>query len=532
MAHNPIFGPDPAKPTSSGGEKPTGNSVVSRAMETAGGSDLAELAAKFAAHGGGRVSPELSADLALEIVLNEIVEQACLATRASGAALVLKRDGEWVCRASAGGNAPQLWARLNAEAGLSGACVKTRTVQRCDNAQNDARVDVEACRILGVRSVIILPLLHNGELAGVFEVFSTSPSAFGERDERTLEALSQRVLRNLERASEPMSAGTESSRGTAVIAESFIAASTAATDAASTTTSNTTPDWNQAALDRLLLQPGSEAAPGRKMNLVTLALSAAVLAYAVLLTVLVAQRLSGRRATARVRPPTAASGRLMGAASQSSGAAGTAASSSSPSGTLSAGNKRSTGSVVPGSASPGSASPGSATSGAGPAAGASRARDISPPAGSLQVYENGKEVFRMNPPAQQGEARSVVGTNLTDVTSVHGTADEDKVQRAAAVEPAAILELPAEEAEGSLLHRVEPDYPEAARQQQIQGMVVLDLHIGQDGSVQQVTPVSGPPLLAQAAIIAVKQWRFKPRLVSGRPAEMQTRITLDFRLPQ
>jgi protein TonB len=61
---------------------------------------------------------------------------------------------------------------------------------------------------------------------------------------------------------------------------------------------------------------------------------------------------------------------------------------------------------------------------------------------------------------------------------------------------------------------------------------VLDVHIGQDGSVQEVTLLSGPALLAQAATQAVKQWRFKPRRVSGRPAEMQTRITLNFRLPQ
>jgi len=106
------------------------------------------------------------------------------------------------------------------------------------------------------------------------------------------------------------------------------------------------------------------------------------------------------------------------------------------------------------------------------------------------------------------------------------------VQRASAVEPADVLEVPAEVAEGSLLHRVEPDYPEEARQQRIQGALVLEVHIAQDGSVREVTVVSGPPLLAQAATDAVKQWRFKPRLVSGRPAEMQTRITLNFRLPQ
>ena len=503
MAHNPIFGSDPAKRASFAGERPVENGAVSAAGEIAGGSDLAELAAKLAAHGGGRVSPELSSDLALEIVLNEIVEQACLATRASGAALVLERDGEWVCRASAGSSAPQLGARLNTELGLSAACVKTLTVQRCDDAQNDPRADVEACRILGVRSVIVLPLLHNGELAGVFEVFSIWPSAFGERDQRTLEALSQRVLRNLKRASEPMTAGSEPSRGTAPVTESFVAASTAATDAASMAISNETAKGNQVATDRPpLVQPASEPAPGRKMDLMTLALSAAVLAYAVLLTVLVAQRLSGRRATGRVRPPTAASTRLMGAASQSAGPTGNATSLISNSGTQSAGIK---------------SSPGSATASAGTAGGASRARDASPPLGSLLVYENGKEVFRMNPATERREA-----------TGAHGT----EVQRAAAVEPAGILQVPAKEAEGSLLHRVEPDYPEAARQQQIQGMVVLDLYVGQDGSVQEVKTVSGPPVLAQAATAAVKQWLFKPRLVSGHPAEMQTRITLNFQLPQ
>jgi protein TonB len=50
--------------------------------------------------------------------------------------------------------------------------------------------------------------------------------------------------------------------------------------------------------------------------------------------------------------------------------------------------------------------------------------------------------------------------------------------------------------------------------------------------VQSATPVSGPPLLAQSAADAVKQWRFKPRLVGGRRTEMRTKITLDFRLPQ
>jgi len=92
--------------------------------------------------------------------------------------------------------------------------------------------------------------------------------------------------------------------------------------------------------------------------------------------------------------------------------------------------------------------------------------------------------------------------------------------------------VPAEVAEGSLVHRVEPDYPEEARQQWIQGAVVLDVRAGRDGTVQEVKLVSGQTVLADAAIAAVKQWRFKPRVVKGQAVEMQTRVTLNFRLPQ
>ena len=83
----------------------------------------------------------------------------------------------------------------------------------------------------------------------------------------------------------------------------------------------------------------------------------------------------------------------------------------------------------------------------------------------------------------------------------------------------------------ALLRRVEPEYPEEARQQRIQGAVVLEVRIGRDGAIQQVKLVSGQPLLANAAIAAVKQWRFKPRTLKGQPVEMQTRVTLNFRMP-
>jgi protein TonB len=137
------------------------------------------------------------------------------------------------------------------------------------------------------------------------------------------------------------------------------------------------------------------------------------------------------------------------------------------------------------------------------------------PAGSLLVFENGKEVFRM--PPSRGEAEPPATA-------------QGAVEQAASVTPERVLALSPAAAENSLIHRVEPEYPEEARNRQLQGAVVLDIHIGQDGLVQEAKLVSGEPLLADAAMAAVRQWRFQPRLVDGAPAEMQTRITLNFRL--
>ncbi len=96
----------------------------------------------------------------------------------------------------------------------------------------------------------------------------------------------------------------------------------------------------------------------------------------------------------------------------------------------------------------------------------------------------------------------------------------------AGVQPASKLEnvdrrrVSAEAAEGSLLHRVEPEYPEEARRRRIQGPVVLDVRAGRDGSIQEVKLVRGQRLLAEAAMAAVKQWRFKPLVVKGQAVEM------------
>jgi periplasmic protein TonB len=82
---------------------------------------------------------------------------------------------------------------------------------------------------------------------------------------------------------------------------------------------------------------------------------------------------------------------------------------------------------------------------------------------------------------------------------------------------------------GLLTYRVEPAYPPLARQARIQGVVVLTAIIDKDGNVQKLQLVSGHPMLAPAAIEAVKHWRYKPFLLNGQPLEVETTVTVTFR---
>jgi TonB family protein len=89
--------------------------------------------------------------------------------------------------------------------------------------------------------------------------------------------------------------------------------------------------------------------------------------------------------------------------------------------------------------------------------------------------------------------------------------------------------VPAEVMQGLLTHKIEPIYPEAARQAKVQGVVVLDAVIGVDGTVVDLHAISGPDELASAALDAVKWWRFQPYLINGQAVQVKTRLAVDFR---
>ncbi len=84
--------------------------------------------------------------------------------------------------------------------------------------------------------------------------------------------------------------------------------------------------------------------------------------------------------------------------------------------------------------------------------------------------------------------------------------------------------------QGLLIHQVKPTYPPLARQARIQGTVVLQAVIGKDGNIQNLKVVSGHPMLAPAALEAVKQWKYKPYYLNGEPVEVDTTINVNFTL--
>jgi periplasmic protein TonB len=84
--------------------------------------------------------------------------------------------------------------------------------------------------------------------------------------------------------------------------------------------------------------------------------------------------------------------------------------------------------------------------------------------------------------------------------------------------------------QGLLIRKVQPNYPPLARQARIQGSVLLQAEISKDGTIENLRLISGHPMLAPAAIEAVKQWRYKPYILNGEPVEVETQITVNFTL--
>ncbi|MBZ5705922.1 MAG: GAF domain-containing protein [Acidobacteriia bacterium] len=160
--------------------------------EPAAATPLSREPLRFPGDDGGKSLAEM-AQRDLRAALQLLAERAQYITGASGAAIALREGAHMICRASAGASAPELGAHLQVNSGLSGESVRTQQILRCDDAETDTRVNRESCRALGIASVVVMPLMREQEVIGVFELFSGKAYAFEERDITALQRIAEMI---------------------------------------------------------------------------------------------------------------------------------------------------------------------------------------------------------------------------------------------------------------------------------------------------------------------------------------------------
>ncbi len=460
-----------------------------------------------------------SGDLALDLVLNDLVVRAAEATHADAAALALVRGDDIVCRAATGKLAPDLGIPLDTSGGLSGACLKTHEPQISVDTEFDPRVNPDTSRQQGIRSILIVPVFEaNGDsngnnnsalFTGVLEVFSTSPGTFAHAEQKLLEGFAEECARIRQDVFE-------------LTPHKPIASAVSLSEIAlpRITLSESEPTDS---FEHDIVLPGFVPAvlpePRRpSYDFWTLLLGTLAILSIVAVSFLIGYRI----------------GWLSPAASH------VQSEQSLPVDAMPA---------EPVAASARTETRPARIKSAAKSASARSAKTISPeaPSDDLVVFdEKGKVIFRLKPGADKPDrAKAMQGKK----TPQHDSIDAEESKRDPIVQASATTRLTPtkqllaplassqsiwldpREAASRLLSRTEPEYPPDALADRRSGKVVLEVDVAEDGSVSSTLTMSGDPLLAAAAAAAVRNWRYQPFVQGDHPTRFQTEVTLNFTLP-
>jgi TonB family protein len=436
-------------------------------------------------------------------ILKAIAEAAQALTSADGAALALRRDGVVVCCARSGETAPDVGTRLSENSGISSECLRTGEAMRCDDTYTDHRVDPVVCRILGVRSIAIAPLRQQGHIIGILEAFSTRAYAFSERHMGFLAKLAglTEAAQTQEHPPEkpvrvkapeppppppPTFGSTWSAEPSSTVATDFLEK----------------------------LQPSNRRRRVAGVAVVTLALLALIGSWVLY-----------EPESAAVQPPPVTYAEVVPAEPAAE----------SPVSTIEV--------TIPG---PGPNQP-QKTVKEKPEAHAVNQRSRHARKERAKEEEVAPDVVThiQNPP---------VRTVLTPPPPIKRNAPAPPPAPAPITEPKIVLVPSDNMALGSLLgtptrtptlpppissgvslgaleHKVQPIYPRSAIAMGLRGSVVLQITIGENGKIRGLKVVEGNPILARAAMDAVRQWRYRPALLNGKPTQAQTQVTVNFLLP-
>ena len=467
-------------------------------------------------------------DHRLDPLLATITDAARQLTGASGAALAMWKGGAMVCRARSGDTAPPLGARLSAETGISGECLRTGKLQHCADTENDPLVDVEVCRSLGLRSIAVLPIQGWRGVNGVLEVFSTNAAAFSEQNIALLQQLA--VLAERARASQPHDASSAVRKPPSAIERPQPSGLLPASDRVG----------DVAALAFL----GTRSRPLvlGVIGLVAISLLALVIWLG-------------------WRGPDDADGKAQANTPSPVGATTVNATvnaatpyfphkhppDNDPVWKANPGGE----SLFPYSGKPLAGTPVHfaskvvVVSGRKTQADRSRA-DLShgdrslllaDVAGNVAVPHAAPRSQAGSPSDSRSDTRSDESASTGPPSISAGSTNQTALNNNGVFSAKDSLPGHSEPVSqgvtgGELLHRVAPIYPAQARLLRLEGTVILAAVVMEDGTVGDVNLVEGSAVLAQSAVDAVKHWRYKPYELDGKPVKKEIRINVDVKFPE
>ena len=152
-----------------------------------------------------------------------------------------------------------------------------------------------------------------------------------------------------------------------------------------------------------------------------------------------------------------------------------------------------------------------------------------PPA--LMVQNGSSRQSKPEPEAQEAEQAPAATTIATgaDTNALSGIVDTTAINARKA--PQQTLRISQGVSQGLIVKKVQPVYPPQARLTRLEGIVELQASVSKSGSISGVKQLSGDPVLGRAAIDAVRQWKYKPYFLNGEPVEVETQVTVNFKLP-
>jgi TonB family protein len=373
----------------------------------------------------------------------------------------------------------------------------------CNDAASDPRVDREACLSLGVRSIVVVPLRGGMGVAGLMEAFSTRAYAFGTEQIDTLRALAEVAEAAHDREGPTHDRDTASTTPEAIKPSFF-------TPSAIVPQGITSRDITAHGIEHIRAARFSDEYSLKRRYWIP-----AVVVIALLLVSMVAWWSWRDSATEIAASETPLSSSNPPEETSAHAAPRVLPMKPSPGVASDQSDRSTTKDVLRNAAEIDSEMVGPRPSNSG----TSPATEMSEP-NSKQATLNSASESMASEPAPTVEV--MPSTTAADLPSLSSSP---------AALPAFGARVSTGVTEANLIRRVNPIYPPEARIQRLAGLVTLDATVAEDGSVHNLKVISGPSLLASAATTAVKQWRYSPSTLDGKPIEVQKRITIVFKLP-